>query len=72
MGDVESLVLEHLRALREGQDRQGERLDRIEARLSTMEHTLGLLYAGAGDDRDTVRKLERRIERIEKRLDLVD
>ncbi|WP_295583281.1 hypothetical protein [uncultured Lamprocystis sp.] len=43
--DIESLVLEHLRAIRAKQDHHSERLDRIEIRLSAIEQTLGSLYA---------------------------
>ncbi len=41
----DNLVLEHLRAIRSIVDRiesdHGDRLDRIESRLSTMEETIG-------------------------------
>jgi hypothetical protein len=70
--DVENLVLEHLRAIRQVQSEHGERLDRIELRLSTIEQTLGGLYALSGSDRDAIGALTRRIERIEHRLDLTD
>ena len=69
---VENMILEHLRAIRGKQDDHSERLDRIEVRLSSLEQTLGSLYSLAGSDRDTVRALTRRIERIERRLDLQD
>ncbi len=38
--DIESLVLEHLRAIRAQQDEHGERLGRIESRLSSLETTV--------------------------------
>jgi len=69
MADV---VLEHLKAIRTKLDDHGERLGRIETRLSSIEQTIGSLYALAGSDRETVQALTRRIERIEKRLDLID
>ncbi|MFO8005439.1 hypothetical protein [Thioalkalivibrio sp.] len=69
MADV---VLEHLKAIRAKLDDHGERLGRIETRLSSIEQTVGSLYALAGSDRDNVQGLTRRIERIEKRLDLID
>lgn len=72
----DNLVLEHLHAIRTVVDRiesdHGDRLDRIESRLSTIEETIGHLYAQAGGDRDTVRALARRIDRIERRLELTD
>ncbi|MGH8474764.1 MAG: hypothetical protein ACRER2_03185 [Methylococcales bacterium] len=70
--NVENLILEHLRAIRSKQDDHSERLDRVEVRLSSLEQTLGSLYSLAGSDRDTIRSLTRRIERIERRLDLQD
>jgi len=69
MADV---VLEHLKAIPAKLDDHGERLGRIETRLSSIEQTVGSLYALAGSDRDNVQGLTRRIERIEKRLDLID
>ncbi len=42
---VDNLVLEHLRSIRGTLSDHGERLGRIELRLSAMEQTLGCLYA---------------------------
>jgi len=70
--DVGNRVLEHLRAIRRTQDDHGARLERIELRLSSIEQTLGGLYALSGNDRDTIRALTRRVEGIERRLDLAD
>jgi hypothetical protein len=49
MSDAENLVLEHLRAIRATLSDHGERLGRIELRLSAIEHTLGSLYALSGN-----------------------
>lgn len=68
----ENLMLEHLKAIRTTLDDHGERLNRIETRLSGIEHTIGHLYAGAGDDRDAMRALTRRVDRVERRLELND
>ena len=46
------------------------RLDRMDIRLSIIEQTLGNLYALSGSDRETLAALVRRIERIERRLEL--
>lgn len=76
MADADNIVLEVLRGIRA--DLAGlraearERLDRIETRMSAMETTLGSLYALAGTDRESVHSLTRRIERIERRLELSD
>ena len=69
---TDSLILEHLRALRSTLTDHGERLARIELRLSAIEQTLGSLYALSGSDRDRLDALARRIERIERRLELTD
>lgn len=76
MADADNIVLEHLRAIRADiaglRTEARERLDRIETRMSAMETTLGSLYALAGTDRESVHSLTRRIERIERRLELSD
>lgn len=76
MADADNIVLEHLRGIRAElaalRAESRERLDRIETRMSAMETTLGSLYALAGTDRESVHSLTRRIERIERRLELSD
>lgn len=68
--NIDSLVLEHLCSIRGTLSDHGERLGRVELRLSAMEQTVGSLYALSGSDRETLSSLARRIERIEQRLDL--
>jgi hypothetical protein len=68
----DSLILEHLRAIRSALSDHGERLGRIELRLSAVEQTLGSLYALSGSDRESLSSLTRRVERIEQRLELAD
>ena len=74
--DITNLVLEQLRALRNQitafQSETRDRLDRIEIRLGTMEQTIGNLYALSGADRDALRSLTRRVERIERRLEITE
>jgi len=72
MTDVDNLVLEQLRAIRSTQGDHSDRLSRIELRLSAMEQTLGGIYALSGSDRETLNAVIRRVERIERRLDLSD
>lgn len=72
MADIENLVLEHCRVMRGMLNEHGERLERMELPLSSIEQTLGSLYALSGSDRETVTGLTRRVERIEKRLELAD
>ena len=70
--DTENLVLEQLRAIRGALSDHGERLGRIELRLSAIEQTLGSMYALSGSDRETMNAVMRRVERIERRLELSD
>ncbi len=69
---TDNLILEHLRAIRSVLGDHGERLSRMELRLATIEQTLGSLYALSGSDRERLDSLTRRIERIERRLELSD
>lgn len=70
--NVENLVLEHLRAILGTLSDHGDRLNRIELRLSAIEQTLGSLYALSGSDREAMNAVIRRVERIERRLELSD
>lgn len=70
--DTDNLILEHLRAIRATQAEHGERLNRIELRLAAVEQTLGSLYALSGSDRESLTSLTRRVERLERRLELRD
>ena len=65
-------LLEHLRAIRGTLSDHAGRLNRIELRLSGIEQTLGGLYALSGSDRETLSGVIRRVERIERRLELSD
>jgi uncharacterized membrane protein len=52
--NTENLVLEHLRAMRGDIGDIKSRLDRIDPRLSTIEQTVGSLYALSASDRETL------------------
>ncbi len=75
--NVENLVLEHLRALRAGQDRIENELQDIKGRLSAVETGLNgvrrdLVALAEADVRlqITVDRLGERSDRIERRLEL--
>lgn len=70
--EIENLVLEHLRVIRADVSDLRERMGRVELRLSAIEQTLGNLYALSGSDREAVQSLTRRVERIERRLELAE
>ena len=67
--ETDNLVLEHLRALRGGQEamraEMRERLDSIDMRLLALETQVTSLHQTNGEFRH-------RFERIERRLDVVD
>ena len=64
------LLLEHMKALRGESSRTNDRLDRIERRLGTMDdHIAALVKSEGGNERDFA-MLERRVARIEERLNL--
>lgn len=77
--DPQEIMLDHLRALRRGQDSTHEKLDSLERRttliekgLSGVRHEIALLHETYADHRYDYGTLVERIEKIEKRLDLVD
>ena len=74
--ETENLVLEIMRGIQADlasmRREHGERLNRVDVRLAAIEQTLGSLYALSGSDRETLTGLTRRIERIERRLELTE
>jgi hypothetical protein len=73
---TENLVIELLRRLHGEmagmRTETRERLDRVELRLGVIEQSLASLLGMSASDRDEVRALRLRIERIERRLELRD
>lgn len=70
--DTQNLVLEHLRAIRAKLDEHSNRLDGIEMQLSALgQQIAGLTTAVYGGGSD-LQELRRRVERIERRLELRD
>lgn len=70
--ETANLILEHLRALRTGQDGLREDIREVKTRLGLVEQqmaTLGHMYAAVSLRLDRV---EGRLDRIERRLDLTD
>lgn len=70
--NVENLVLEHLRAIRATLEKQGERLDRIEIRMGSLEQYQALFHTDLVAANVRLDQIAQRVERIERRLDLVD
>ncbi len=70
--DVESLVLEHLRAIRTTLANQNERLDRIEVRLGSIEQYQAIFHADLVAATVHLDHIAKRVERIDRRLELTD
>lgn len=64
------LVLEQLRYIRDELEDPHARADRTDRRLANMEQTLGQLYTMAGSGQATANSLGRRVDRIERPLEL--
>ena len=69
MEEINNLILEHLRAIRGVTRSFGERLDRVEQRLSTIEYRMSGFLASSARQQEDIDSLRRRIER---RLELVE
>lgn len=76
--NVENLVLEHLRALRSGQERIEHKLNEVTARLNSLEGAvLKSRTDNLGTQEDVYRqqsmidRINERLERVERRLDLI-
>ncbi len=79
MADIENLVLEHLRAIRADLIGVKDRLGAVESRLSSLEITtaairrdLAHMYGDVVEQHTRFDQLASRVERIERRLDLMD
>ena len=77
--NVENLVLEHLRHIRNRIDRVADTVDDIKSRLTSLEITtagirrdLAYMYGDIVEQHARVDQLTARIERIERRLDLTN
>ena len=72
MAEPNNPVLEHLRSLRAGQVRIEDRLDTLSAEMLAMRHMLAGEITLQQHDHSDIATLKVRLDRIEKRLDLVD
>jgi len=76
--NVENLVLEHLRALRAGQDRIEHKLSELSSRMTSLETTVSRSRSdNLSTQEDVYRqqgsidRINERLERVEKRLELI-
>ena len=70
--ELASLTLEHLRAIRAKQDEQGNELAVIRLELSAIGQQLAGLTTAVYSGKSELDDLRRRVERIERRLELGD
>ena len=70
--DIENLVLEHLRAIRTDVADVKDKLGRVELGLSTLGQQMGALTTAVYSGRSELDDFRRRIERIERRLELAE
>jgi hypothetical protein len=70
--NIEHLILDHLRALRAGQDLMRADISDVKARLLSMENYQALQHADTVRLNGRIAEIEIRLERIERRLELRD
>jgi len=70
--EMTSLVLEHLRHIRVKVDSLDEKVGRVEVRLSAVEGHLANLMVSEAAQNSAIDTVSRRLDRIEKRLELSD
>lgn len=70
--DIENPVLEHLRAIQTDVTDIKDRLGRVELGISTLAQQVGALTTAVYSGRSEFDDFRRRIERIERRLELSD
>ncbi len=72
MAEVENLVLEHLRYMRGQLDRVEHKLEDVIARLGHLERAVADHSVQLAEINTKLDRLDARVTRIEKRLDLVE
>jgi tetrahydromethanopterin S-methyltransferase subunit G len=68
--NVENLILEHLRHIRGRVDQMAEDLGTVKLRLSSLESQVAGLHGDNAIAHQRMDAIERRLERVETRLDL--
>ena len=70
--NVENLVLEQLRAIRADMSKMADYMHTLQAEMTAMRQSLSSVRTLQDHDHGDIASLKIRVERIEKRLDLVD
>ena len=71
-GGPESLVLEHLRAIRSDMARIGDDVRTIRSEVTALRHQVAAVVTLQEHDHTDIATIKARLDRIEKRLDLVE
>ncbi|CAN5332792.1 hypothetical protein BH11PSE4_BH11PSE4_36970 [soil metagenome] len=72
MVERDNLVLEYLRAIRADMAKMLDRMNTMSAEMSAVRQHLAGVWTIAEHDHDEIAVLKTRVDRIEKRLDLVE
>jgi hypothetical protein len=72
MVEPDSIVLEHLRALRGGMGKMLDWMQTINAEMSAMRQHMAAVLTIQQHDHGDIANIKLRLDRIERRLDLVD
>lgn len=70
--ETTNLVLEHLRAIRRDMARMADDMSGLKTEMSAMRHQMAAVITLQDRDHSDIADLKHRIDRIERRLDLVD
>ena len=70
--NIENLTLEHLRAIRADMARMADYMHTMQAEVTAMRQDLASVRTLQNHDHGDIAGLKLRVERIEKRLDLID
>ena len=72
MTEVENLMLEHMRAIRGEMARMSNRMDTMTAEMTAVRHHIAGMSALQDHDHGDIAEIKTRLDRVEKRLELVD
>ncbi|KPL55306.1 hypothetical protein ABB55_26270 [Prosthecomicrobium hirschii] len=72
MMETDNLILEHLRAIRRDMARMNGAMQTMQAETTAIRHQLAAIVTLQDHDHGDIAELKLRVDRIERRLDLVE
>ncbi len=72
MTEPENLILDHLRAIRGDMSKMADRMDTMSAEMTAIRQHLSGVVTLQEHDHTDIASIKHRLERIERRLDLVE